>query len=96
MIWSAVLVQTKGPQRSFPPSMKVSMVAMKSGTDVNISRRMAWRVMIPKRISTMFSQDPEVGVKCRVTRPGVSGGCVLWEDWGDVSCCVEVVSGRVG
>jgi hypothetical protein len=26
---------------------------------------MAWRVMIPKKISTMFSHDPLVGVKCR-------------------------------
>jgi hypothetical protein len=24
--------------------------------------------MIPKKISTMFSQDPDVGVKCMVTR----------------------------
>ena len=24
--------------------------------------------MIPKKISTMFSQDPDVGVKCRVIR----------------------------
>jgi hypothetical protein len=24
--------------------------------------------MIPKKISTRFSQDPEVGVKCRVIR----------------------------
>jgi hypothetical protein len=23
---------------------------------------MAWRVMIPKKISTMFSQDPDAGV----------------------------------
>jgi hypothetical protein len=29
---------------------------------------MAWRVMIPKKISTMFNQDPEVGVKCMVIR----------------------------
>jgi hypothetical protein len=30
--------------------------------------RMACRVMIEKKISTMFSHDPEVGVKCRVIR----------------------------
>jgi len=24
--------------------------------------------MIPKKISTMFNHDPEVGVKCRVIR----------------------------
>ena len=29
-------------------------------------------VMIEKKISTMFSHDPEVGVKCKVT-PGVPG-----------------------
>jgi hypothetical protein len=29
---------------------------------------MAWRVMIPKKISTMLSQDRLVGVKCRVIR----------------------------
>jgi transposase InsO family protein len=29
------------------------------------ARRIAWRVMIPKKISTMFSQQPEVGVKCK-------------------------------
>jgi hypothetical protein len=33
---------------------------------------MAWRVMMPKKISTMFSQDPDVGVKCRVIL-GVNG-----------------------
>jgi hypothetical protein len=31
-----------------------------------MSRRMAWRVMIEKKTSTRSSQDPEVGVKCRV------------------------------
>ena len=31
-------------------------------------RRMAWRVMIPKKTSTRFSQEPEVGVKCSVIR----------------------------
>jgi hypothetical protein len=29
---------------------------------------MACRVMIPKKISTMFSHDPLVGVKCTVIR----------------------------
>jgi hypothetical protein len=29
---------------------------------------MACRVMMPKKISTMFNHDPEVGVKCIVTR----------------------------
>ena len=68
MIWSAVLVQTKGAQRSFQPSMKMPIAAMRSLTEVKVPRRMAWRVMMPKKISTMFSHDPEVGVKCRVIR----------------------------
>jgi hypothetical protein len=28
----------------------------------------AWRVMIEKKISTVFSHDPDVDVKCKVTR----------------------------
>jgi hypothetical protein len=28
---------------------------------------MAWRVMMPKKISTMFSHEQLVGVKCSVT-----------------------------
>jgi hypothetical protein len=35
---------------------------------VKLPRRMAWRVMIPKKIPTTFNQDPLVGVKCRVIR----------------------------
>jgi hypothetical protein len=64
--WSAVLAQVKGWQRSFQPSMKVSMVVMRSLTLVKLPRRVAWRVVISKKISTMFSHDPEVGVKCSV------------------------------
>ena len=34
-----------------------------------VPRRIAWWVMIPKKIiPTMFSQEPEVGVKCSVIR----------------------------
>jgi hypothetical protein len=39
---SADLVQVKGWQRSFQPSMKVSMAAMRSVTEVKLPRRMAW------------------------------------------------------
>jgi hypothetical protein len=46
------LVQVKGWQRSFQPSMKVSMAAMRSVTEVKLPRRMAWRVMIEKKISS--------------------------------------------
>jgi hypothetical protein len=82
MISSAVLVQANGWQRSFQPSMKRRMALVRSLTDRNVPRRMAWRVMIPKKISTMFSQDPEVGVKCRVIRgflasQACTSGC-LW------------------
>ena len=41
---------------------------MRSLTEVKVPRRIAWRVMMPKKISTMFSHDPEVGVKCMVIR----------------------------
>ncbi len=67
---SAVLVQTKGWQRSFQPSMKASMAAMRSLTLVKVPRRIACRVMIEKKTSTRFSQDPVVGVKCRVIPGG--------------------------
>jgi hypothetical protein len=62
------LVQTKGAQRSFQPSVKRSIAAIRSVTLAKLSRRMACRVMIEKKTSTRFSQDPEVGVKCRVIR----------------------------
>ena len=58
----------KGWHRSFQPSMKRLMAAVRSLTLVKLPRRMAWRVMIEKKTSTRFSQDPEVGVKCRVIR----------------------------
>jgi hypothetical protein len=45
--WSAILVQVNGWQRSFQPSMKVSIAVMRSLTDLKVPRRMAWRVMIP-------------------------------------------------
>ncbi len=63
-ISSAVLVQTNGWQRSFQPSMKAPIAATRSLTEVKVPRRMACRVMIPKKISTWVSQLPEVGVKC--------------------------------
>jgi len=62
------LVQVKGWQRSFQPSMKASIAVMRSWTEVKLPRRMACRVMMPKKTSAMFSQDPDVGVKCRVIR----------------------------
>ena len=48
--------------------MKISIAAVRSFALVKVPRRMAWRVMIPKRISTMFSYEPDVGVKCSVIR----------------------------
>jgi len=44
------------------------MAISRSVTLWKVPRRMACRMTIPKKISTMFSQDPEVGVKCRVMR----------------------------
>jgi hypothetical protein len=38
------------------------MPVVRSGTLVKVPRRMAWRVMIPKKISTTFSQEQLVGV----------------------------------
>jgi hypothetical protein len=46
--------------------MKFSMAAMRSLTEVKLPRRIACRVMIEKKISTMLCQDPDVGVKCSV------------------------------
>ncbi len=48
--------------------MKAPMAAVRSLTDLNVPRRMAWRVMMPKKISTMLSQEQLVGVKCSVIR----------------------------
>ena len=41
-----------------------------------------WRVMIKKKISTMLSHDPLVGVKCMVTRGLLaSQACTLGREW---------------
>jgi hypothetical protein len=48
--------------------MKVRITATSSLTLSKDPRRIAWWVMIPKNTSTRFSQEPEVGVKCRITR----------------------------
>ena len=49
---------------SFQPLMNVVIASTNSRTEPKLPRQMAWRVMIPKKISTMFSHEPEVGVKC--------------------------------
>ena len=65
------------------------MAATSWGTLSNEPRRMAWRVMIPKNTSTRLSHEPDVGVKCSVTRGcfasqrldvGVLVGVVVVED----------------
>ena len=43
---------------------------------MKLPQRMACRVMIEKKTSTMFSHDPDVGVKCSVIR-----GC-----WASQAC----------
>src|SRR5215203_5480473 len=78
MIVSASLVQTNGWQRSLQPLMNAVIDLIRSSTELKVPRRMAWRVMIPKKISTMFSHDPDVGVKCKAIRglrgqPGLDG-----------------------
>jgi hypothetical protein len=50
--------------------MKIWMAPIRSGTLVNEPRRIACRVMIPKKISTMFIHEAPVGVKCIVTPGG--------------------------
>ena len=62
--------------------MKAPMAPTRSLTEVKVPRRIACRVMIPKKISTMFIQLPEVGVKCSWMRgclasQSVTAGC-LW------------------
>jgi hypothetical protein len=44
------------------------MAVVRSLTQRKVPRRMAWQVMIPKKISTMLSHEHPVGVKCSVTR----------------------------
>src|SRR6186997_2747576 len=91
---SATLVQMNGSHRSFQASMKRRMASMSSRTESKLPRRMAWRVMIPKKISTMFNHDPDVGVKCSVIRglrasQAVTVGC-LW-----APLCVKWILGQV-
>ena len=64
-ICSAVLVQTKGWQRSFQPLMKARILIIRSRTERKVPRWMAWRSMMENQTSTRFHHDPEVGVKWR-------------------------------
>jgi hypothetical protein len=48
-----------GPDEGWQRSSSRSMAAVSSLTLMMLPRRMAWRVMIEKKISTMFSHDPE-------------------------------------
>jgi len=54
------------PERSFQPSMKVSMAPMRSLTEVEVPRRTACRVMARRRSRPGFSHEPDVGGKCSV------------------------------
>ena len=59
--------------------MNARIALMSAPTLSNDPRRMAWRVMIPKKTSTRFSHDPEVGVKCSVIRGlRASHALMLW------------------
>jgi hypothetical protein len=48
--------------------MNQPMALVRTLTLRKVPRRMAWRVMIPKKIPAMLSHEQPVGVKCRVTR----------------------------
>jgi hypothetical protein len=65
-ISSAALVQVNGRQRVFQPATKARIVVTSSVTLSKDPRRITWRVTMPKKTSTRFSQDPEVCVKCSV------------------------------
>src|SRR3954453_8208267 len=80
MTVSGSLVQVKGWQRSFQASMKRSMAAIRSATVGKLPRRRAWRVMIEKKASTRFSQEPEVGGKCQ-------GSCKVVTQAADLAGC---------
>src|SRR3954471_10293526 len=89
MISSGVLVQVKGWQRSFQPSMKASMAAIRSLTEVKVPRRMACRVMMPKKISSgsagaLLHRGPlRTGrARFRATGSGKPGGLAGWQ-----RCC---------
>ena len=60
---SAVLVQTKGWQRSFQPLMNPRILALRSLTEPKLPRWMACRSIMPNQTSTKFSHEPDVGVK---------------------------------
>ncbi len=80
-IWSAFLVQLKGWRRSFQAWMTFWIAVMRSLTLVKVPRRMACRVMMPKKISTMFSHDPDIGVKRMVIR-GLRANQACTAGWG--------------
>jgi hypothetical protein len=51
---------------------------LRLATLLKVPRRIAWRVMLPKKVSTMLSHDPDVGVKCKVMRGSrVGHACTL-------------------
>ena len=43
--------------------MNRPIASVSSFTDMKVPRRITWRVMMPKKISTMFSQEQPTGVK---------------------------------
>lgn len=98
MIWSAVLVHTNGSQRSFQPSMNVSMAAMRCFTPGEGAMPDRLPSDEAKKISTMFSHDRLVRVKCSVVRGFLSSraatsGC-LWVSWFHISQAASPLAGR--
>lgn len=68
MIWSAILIQAKGSQRSSQPATKTPIAPMRSLTLVKVPRRIVCRVMIPKKIDHVQPGHPRSGLTCSVMR----------------------------
>jgi hypothetical protein len=49
-------------------SVNRPIAAVRSLTEPKVPRRMAWRVMMAKKIPAMLSHEQLAGAKCRVTR----------------------------
>jgi hypothetical protein len=54
---SASVAQMNGSQWLFQESMKRPIVSASSRAEAKLPRRMAWRVMIPKKTSTTCDPD---------------------------------------
>src|SRR5215470_830374 len=69
MMSSAVAVHSKGSQVLFQVSVNESMALVSTLVELNVPRRITFRVRIPFQISISFSHDALVGVKWNTNRP---------------------------